>query len=268
MGGFDLGLVRAGMEIVFQVEIDEFCRKVLAKHAPEYWPNAERFNDVKEVGKHNLKPVDLLCGGFPCQPFSDIGKRQGEADERALWKEYARIIGELKPKWVLGENVSGLLTIDNGGYFRGILRDLSELGYNAEWGIIPASYLGASHRRERVYIVAYSHSLERKRRGTSLHIFETGAQNGGTWPNIGNSLRNGSESWGHSTFYQLQSFNSQLQRIRESSPWQNEPGICRVVNGSSNGVDRAKRLKGIGNAVVPQIVEILGRCIMEIENDT
>ena len=163
IGGFDLGLERAGMRCSWQVEIDPYCQRVLAKH----WPDVERLEDVRECGAHNLEPVDLICGGFPCQPVSCAGKRQGDADARWLWPEYHRIIRELKPRWVVGENVPGLLSANAGRLFGGILRDLAACGYVVEWDCIPAAAVGAPHRRDRVWIVAHSRSvgMDLERRG-------------------------------------------------------------------------------------------------------
>tara|TARA_R110002051_G_scaffold14406_1_gene46688 strand:- start:3045 stop:4253 length:1209 start_codon:yes stop_codon:yes gene_type:complete len=148
IGGFDLGLQRAGMSVQWQVEIDTWAREVLAKH----WPDATRYEDVREVGAHNLAPVDVICGGFPCQDISNAGKRAGIEGERSgLWSEYARIIRELRPRYVIVENVAALLTrgLDT------VLGDLAESGYDAEWDIISAAAVGAPHLRERVWIVAY-----------------------------------------------------------------------------------------------------------------
>ena len=232
IGGFDLGLVRAGMEIVFQVEIDDFCRKVLAKHAPEYWHNAERFNDVKEVGKHNLKPVDLICGGFPCQPFSQAGKQRGKADDRYLWPEMLRVIRELKPRWIIGENVAGFINME----LENTLIDLEAEGYKVEVFVLPAYGVGLPHERNRVWIVAYSNKIY-----------------GGSWMELHTKypktiLENNNR-------YCLESQQAAISTI------------TRKVDGLSSKLDK-DRLGALGNAVVPQIVEILGRCIMEIENDT
>lgn len=146
IGGFDLGFERAGMECVAQVEIDEFCQKVLAKH----WPNVPKFKDVKDVGKHNLPATDVIVGGFPCQPHSYAGKRRGAADDRNLWPEYLRVIEELRPGFVVGENVPGLITtmLDQ------ILSDLEGIGYTCQAFVIPACAFDAPHRRNRVFILA------------------------------------------------------------------------------------------------------------------
>lgn len=145
----DLGLERSGMECAWQVEIDEFCRKVLMKH----WPNVPKFEDVKEVGKHNLERVDLIAGGFPCQDVSWAGPGTGLSGARSgLWGEMFRVVCELRPRYILVENVAALL---NRGAGR-VLADLASIGLNAEWETLRASDFGAPHRRERVFIVAYA----------------------------------------------------------------------------------------------------------------
>jgi len=182
IGGIDLGLERAGWECRFQVEWDDYCSRVLAKH----WPDVPRFGDIHDVhgrggcplledadggtverrrGRRGateagqppcpacLPPVDLLAGGFPCQPFSVAGKQRRLEDDRWLWPEFARAIRELRPRLVLVENVPGLLV---GGGMDAVLGDLAELGYDAEWESIPAAAVGAPHLRYRVWIVAYS----------------------------------------------------------------------------------------------------------------
>ena len=154
IGGFDLGFERAGIRTLWQVEIDPYCRRVLAKN----FPGSERFSDIRECGAHNLAPVDILSGGFPCQDISNAGKRAGIDGERSgLWSEYARIIRELRPRYVVVENVAALLGRGMGR----VLGDLAALGYDAEWQSIRASDVGAPHRRERIWIVAYPHSQRR-----------------------------------------------------------------------------------------------------------
>src|SRR5262252_2632961 len=183
IGGFDLGFERAGFDIRWQVEIDPFCQRVLAKN----WPNVRRYGDVRHVMGHAescgrrargtwrsphsgsgvsdcscwdrravfIEPVDVLCGGFPCQPHSLAGRRAAAADDRDLWPEFMRLIRELRPRWVVAENVPGLLSSEAGRFFGGILRDLAESGYDAEWDCLPACAFGAPHRRDRVWLVAY-----------------------------------------------------------------------------------------------------------------
>jgi DNA (cytosine-5)-methyltransferase 1 len=148
IGLLDLGLIRAGVgEVVWQVEIDEFCRRVLARH----WPDIRRFDDVRTVGANEPVRPDLICGGFPCQDLSLAGKRRGLAGERSgLWFEYARIIEELQPRAVIIENVLGLRT---SGLSR-VLADLAALGFDAEWTSFGACEVGAPHGRKRIWIVA------------------------------------------------------------------------------------------------------------------
>ena len=140
IGGFDLGLERAGFEIKWQVEIDPFCNKILAKH----WPNVKRYGDIKNVTK--LEPVDLICGGFPCQPFSCAGKQRGKEDDRYLWPEMFRVIQETKPTWVIGENVTGFINLG----LDDCISDLERAGYAVQPFIIPACAVGAPHRRATI----------------------------------------------------------------------------------------------------------------------
>ena len=159
IGGIDLGMDMAGFECAWQVEIDEKCRQVLERH----WPGVPKYGDIFEVKGSKVEPVDILCGGFPCQPVSVAGKRGGVDDERWLWDEFYRLICEIRPKWVVAENVPGLLSANSGRAFAGVLRDLAEGGYDAVWDVYPAGGpggVGAPHRRERVFIVAHTNSNE------------------------------------------------------------------------------------------------------------
>ena len=151
IGGLELGLEHAaGARVLWQVERDAWCRDVLAKH----WPDAVRYDDVCTV--RGLPRVDILCGGFPCQDVSLAGKRAGFGGERSsLWREYRRIIADVRPRFVFVENVPGLLTADDGHAFAEVLGDLASLGFDAEWDVFRASDVGAPHRRERVFLLAY-----------------------------------------------------------------------------------------------------------------
>jgi DNA (cytosine-5)-methyltransferase 1 len=150
VGGFDLGFERAGMECAWQVEQDKYCNEVLERHYPE----VKRYYDVREVGKHNLETVELICGGFPCQDLSIAGKRLGFDGERSsLWFEFERIIDELRPKWVVIENVPGLLSSAGGNDFATILRSLDGFGYGVVWRVLDSQYFGVAQRRRRVFIV-------------------------------------------------------------------------------------------------------------------
>lgn len=173
VGGLELGLERAGLgPVLWQVEIDPFCRQVLAKH----WPNAKRYTDVKEINA-NAQKVDIICGGFPCQDVSNAGKRAGLDGERSgLWSEYARIVRELRPRFVVVENVSALLA-------RGVERvlgDLAACGYDAEWDCVPASAIGAPHQRDRLFILAWHVSDAERDRG-GLEPERGGAQQAERW---------------------------------------------------------------------------------------
>ncbi len=151
VGGFDLGFERAGMECAWQVENDPHCNKVLERH----WKNTRRYEDVRTVGKHNLEPVELICGGFPCQDLSVAGKRAGFDGERSsLWFEFERIVAEMQPKWVVIENVPGLLSSRGGEDFGIILKSLDEFGYGVAWRILDSQYFGVPQRRRRIFIVA------------------------------------------------------------------------------------------------------------------
>ena len=156
IGGFDLGLERAGMRVAWQVELDPYCRAVLARHFPE----ARRFEDVREVGAEELAPVDLICGGFPCQDLSAAGRGAGIDGARSgLWSELARVVRELRPRYVVVENVPALLTGKGKRWDRApvgrVLGDLAEAGYDAEWACLSAGEFGAPHLRRRVWLVAY-----------------------------------------------------------------------------------------------------------------
>src|SRR6185436_12298411 len=161
IGAFSLGLERAGMRTVAFCEIEPFARRVLARH----WPDVHIFHDVRELSAQHLSAkglgVDLICGGFPCQDISVAGRGAGIGGERSgLWSEFARLIGEIRPRYAIVENVAALL----GRGLGDVLGDLASLGYDAEWHCIPASAVGAPHIRDRVWIVAYATS-ERERPG-------------------------------------------------------------------------------------------------------
>lgn len=225
IGGMDLGLERAGMQCKWQVEIDDYATKVLEKH----WPNVERFRDVRECGKHNLRAVDVIAGGFPCQDISFAGAGAGLDGERSgLYFEVLRLVRQLKPKYIFLENVSALL---NRGLDR-VLGTLAEVGYDAEWHCLQAADFGAPHLRDRIFIVGYANG-ERRCGGIARFKYAEDA-----WkPPISSAGRR----W-------------------EFKEWCTEPSVGRVVDGISNRVDR---LRGLGNAVVPQIAEWIGQRIME-----
>lgn len=228
IGGIDLGLERAGMTCAFQVEIDDYATRVLTKH----WPNVPKHRDVRSVSAHNLPRVDVLAGGFPCQPHAVQGLRKAAADQRDLWGEYYRLICELTPRWVLGENVPGLLSSDDGRFFGNILRDLAHIGYDAEWHSIRASDVGAPHRRERVFLIAYPRG-ERIQRIWTQQVSRVEAFSWCEDVRGVADLRNRSD-------------------LPEPLVWGNRNGVPHFVD----------RLRGLGNAVVPQVAEFVGNLIV------
>jgi DNA (cytosine-5)-methyltransferase 1 len=160
IGGMDLGLERAGMTVKWQSEIDPFACKVLKKH----WPNIANLGDIKTVDWSSVEPVDLIAGGYPCQPFSTAGKRQGENDPRHLWPYFRNAISAIRPKYALLENVPGHLSMGA----TTVIGDLAEIGYDCQWQLIPATYVGAQHKRERLFIVAYTNSSWRNNAKTRI----------------------------------------------------------------------------------------------------
>jgi DNA (cytosine-5)-methyltransferase 1 len=251
IGGFDLGLERAGMTCKWQVEIDPYARRVLEKH----WPDVRRHDDVRTFPPEGEWGVDLICGGFPCQDISFAGKGAGLAGERSgLWYEYARIVGDLRPRYIVVENVSALLV-------RGmdaVLGTLASLGYDAEWACIPAAAVGAPHIRDRVWILAYA-AGERQPEGGRLRSLEPSERTGGRVAEMANAKGQRNSDREKRTGWIGSSFRGP---VIQSDWWESEPDVGRVAHGVPARVDR---LRGLGNAVVPQVVEWIGRRILESE---
>jgi DNA (cytosine-5)-methyltransferase 1 len=298
IGGFSLGLERAGMTCKWQVEIDPYATAVLKKH----WPEVPKHEDVRTFPPPEGEwGVDVICGGFPCQDISVAGKGAGLAGARSgLWHEFARIIGELRPRYVIVENVAALLTRGMGT----VLGDLSALGYDAEWHVIPASAVGAPHRRERVWIVAYVNDEGQsdvpfndeswrgvpESAGGDVAYAQSDGRAGGARLRSdreralsaeqgivgreacrrGKSCRRSADAT-----YAHRSGRQQQRRAEPVRPeqfaaerggwWSVEPDVGRVAHGVPSRVDR---IRCLGNAVVPQIVEVIGRAIVEQEQRT
>ena len=251
IGGFDLGLERAGMECVGQVEIDPFCQKVLAKH----WPDVKRMTDIRDVKSDEFGPIDLICGGFPCQDISLAGKGKGLTGKRSgLWFEYARIIGEVGPRWVIIENVPALRSRG----FVTVLQNLSALGYDAEWHCIPASHVGAPHRRDRIWIVAFPLGTR-----TVVLADTPGKQRGVRSTKKTREHQTPQEPTGRCDSATPDTYSEPTLR-QERPAWLSEPNVGRVAHGVPSRVDR---LKCLGNAVVPQVVEMIGHAIMDMERE-
>ena len=221
----DLGLERAGMVCRWQIEIDQYCRKVLSRH----WPEVKRYDDIREVRGSELEPVDLICGGFPCEDISlashtsrgIMGARSG------LWWWFARILGQVRPRFALIENVPALRS-------RGlavVLQDLRALGFDAEWHCLPASALGAPHQRDRIFVLAYPRGRFRRPILQPEAVAHVDGQ-----PLVGAAVSRG-----------------------ERHAWTVEPGMGRRAYGVPHRVDRVAAL---GRAVVPQVAEWIGRRMM------
>ena len=227
IGGIDLGLERAGMTVKWHSEIDSYACRVLKKH----WPTTPNLGNIKDIDWSSVEPVDLIAGGYPCQPFSTAGKRQGEKDERHLWPYFLRAIGELRPRYALLENVPGHLSMGA----TTVIGDLAQIGYDCEWQLVSARSIGAPHKRERLFIVAHANSQGRQR------CFRTQERK-----------------------QALSRLDLQGENSRWGDNWVTEPNMGRISNGVPSRVDR---LRGLGNAVVPQVAEIVGRLIMEAHNE-
>lgn len=256
IGGFSLGLERTGgFETVAFCEIEEFPRKVLRKH----WPKVPIYDDVRTLDATGLGTIDCITGGYPCQPFSYAGKRDGAEDDRHLWPEMSRLIATLRPAWVIGENVAGHITLG----LDDVLADLDALGYSAQAFVIPACAVNAPHRRDRIWLVAH-----RDNAGQS-----TSARAGqDDWHKSRDHAGRGRETLARSVSERGRCRNGQRQHAIYVDPrgetigartdgnwWAVEPSVGRVAHGIPNRLDR---LKALGNAVVPQIPELIGRAIL------
>jgi len=243
IGGLDLGLERAGMECVAQVEIDDFCQKVLTKH----WPSVPKYKDVRDVGKHNLPTADLICGGFPCQDVSIAGLRKGlEGKRSTLWTEFYRIVCEIRPRWIIIENVAGLLSSDNGEFARKILRELAEAGFDVEWVSLHASDFGASHRRERVFLIANSNRFGLETNAADEVLFK---QTHYTW---------------EAGYIRSVHGKNLVSHFPSGEALVSNPANVGSDYGISPRLDR-NRIKALGNAVVPQVAEFIGHSVMKAE---
>lgn len=304
IGGFSLGLERAGLKTMAFCEIEPFCQKILKQH----WPNIPVYSDIRELIADELPDrPDVVCGGYPCQPFSVAGKRRGKADHRHLWPEMFRVIKETKPRYVIAENVAGHVKMG----LDDVLSDLESENYTPWPFVIPACALDARHRRDRIWIVAHAN-------GQGEHV-KPQYDEGEIMPVMGNAKHDGSlattirgkfketvrgtperqkptlksERAGRQPDHETMA-NTQSQRVQgyragwqqepythveqalsgcngkreEPAYWETEPGICRVADGIPNRVDR---IKALGNAVVPQIPQIpqiLGEFIIQFHNET
>jgi len=235
IGGFDLAARWAGIETLWQIENNEYCWKVLDRH----FPNSKKYKDIKEVNPNELESVNIISGGFPCQPFSFAGKRRGKTDDRYVWPRMLEIIQLVKPSYVLCENVFGIINVA----LDQTIADLEAAGYTCETFIIPACALDAPHRRDRIWIIAYTgsqyiYSPEIEARVNFEKIRETAKE----WHSI---------RFIHRGVNQVEFFKA------------DEPILCRNANGLPFELDR---LKALGNAIVPQIAYLFFTAIKELED--
>lgn len=229
IGGLELGLERAGLgPTVWQVENDDYCQRVLSKH----WPDAARYGDVRGVDWSQVDAVDVVCAGFPCQPFSSAGKRTGVADERWMWPEVERCLRVVRPRWVVLENVPALLR--DADAFGLVLADLAAHGFDAEWSVLSACAVGAPHVRERLFVVAHADCGDGSAR--------LGVGDARPRPLPG--------------------------RDDHACAWRDRVnGSLEAAGGDGREVDGVPRwmVSALGNAVVPQVAEFVGRRILEAD---
>jgi len=280
IGGFALGLKWVGgYETIGFCEIDKYCQKVLKKH----WSDVPVYEDVTTLNYEQFTgQVDIITGGFPCQDISLAGRGAGLSGKRSgLYRHLVDALRVVRPRYAILENVAALLGRGMGT----VLGDLVEIGYDAEWHCIPASSVGARHQRDRIWIVAKSNSTDGGRRRAhgqgedegwkESHTESTSLQSK-DWETYTNNIKPGSKTvadtyssrlkkWLFSSRSQSRKRQAESRQAAErDSWWETEPDVGRMANGIPKRVDR---LRGLGNAVVPQIVEILGRAIKELDNE-
>ena len=278
IGGFALGLESTGgFETVGFCDNEPFAQKVLKKH----WPDVPCYEDVRDVGVDTVgyRGVDIITGGFPCQPYSVAGK-QDPNDNRQLWPEMFRIIKEIRPTYVIGENVRNLISIREGVVFEQVCTDLEGEGYEVQTFVLPASAVNAPHQRYRCWIVAYSRCInERSKKKPEWTSSDTTGCSGRTYSrskgihetNVADTRCEHGEQRNAAELDKKQTKRSSCsvhdksgsERQYEEHNWSVEPSVGRVAHGIPYRVDR---LKGLGNAVVPQIPAVLGRAILEVHN--
>lgn len=261
IGGLELGLERAGLgPVLWQVEIDPYCRAVLEKH----WPGVRRYEDVRLVRGADLAPVDIICGGFPCQGISSAGNQLGLEDPRSgLWAEYARVVGEVRPRFVVVENSPFLA----GNGLERVLADLAALGMDAIWFPVSCADVGGPHLRERLFVVAHADAVRE-------------LQPEGGESNVGRRHRGGACAGRDAPHADAARFAQHQGGATQEAPtergaavglahggtarpshWRAEPDVVRVVHGVPSRVDRVGAL---GNAVVPQVAEVVGHVVRAI----
>ncbi|WP_263708031.1 DNA cytosine methyltransferase [Shouchella tritolerans] len=264
IGGIALAAEWAGIETVAFCEREPFCQKILNKH----WPDVPIFDDIKTLDKKALEErgidvgaIELITGGFPCQPFSSAGKRLGKADDRDLWPEMFRIIQEIRPNWVVGENVANFVNME----LERTVFDLESEGYTVQSFLIPAVSVDAKHNRARCFVVAHTESKrcskEREYKSSRTEKWPAGSREIVADASI-KRLQRGEKA---------RNFSKEKQKAwkqfagcgyERGAQWEPEPDVGRVAHGVP---DRVDRIKGLGNAVVPQQIYPIFETIMKIE---
>ena len=261
IGGFSVGLEATGkFKTIGFCEQDKFCQKVLRKH----WNDVPIYEDIKKLDARKIK-ADVVVGGFPCQSISIAGKQKGKDDDRFLFPEMLRVIKEVQPRWIIGENVQNLINISDGQILQGIHNDLEACGFEVQTFNISASSQGAWHKRSRVWIVA-SNTNSRLSIGENEKI-----QTRGITFNNGSSA-DVSDSNNIRTQIQTQREHTSIKMLRITSKeswWQIKSKLCGVPDGVQYELypDRANRIKALGNSIVPQIVNEIGKAIIAAEKE-
>ena len=276
IGGFELGLERAipNSRTIWQVEQNKYCQGILKKH----WPEATIHDDIREINHENVHPVNIICGGFPCQDISAAGKGAGieHGTRSSLWGEMYRLINELRPRIAVMENVPALLWKGRGMHV--VMSNLVEIGYDAEWTVISARQFGAPHLRKRVFIVAYPNSKRRDSRKHHERQYKNNLdkernpqknieQQYKRFSGIGSVCKTATDPNSQRT--QIQTKGKQPSKPMFGSPSQKrgtfwdqgetKPRVCRMDDGIPRRMDR---IKALGNAIVPQCSEYIGQCIV------
>jgi DNA (cytosine-5)-methyltransferase 1 len=283
IGGFDLAAQWAGWENLFHCEWNPFGQKVLKHH----FPNSISYNDITKTDfTIHREQVDILSGGFPCQPYSTAGKRLGKEDERHLWPEMLRAIREVKPRWVVGENVRGLVSWNEGLVFHEVQSDLEAQGYEVQSFLIPAAGVNAPHQRYRIWFIAYSNGFGRRENVRIINGKSNVINKNGTTRNVSNTINVRLQ---HSTETEQvfrETKNAERERSKSSlsfeangdgykSKWENFPTvspICGGNDGISQELDnitfskwRKESIKAYGNAIVPQVAYQIFETINQFE---
>jgi DNA (cytosine-5)-methyltransferase 1 len=288
IGGFELAGERMGWENVFHCELNGFGRRVLKY----YWPNAESFEDIKKTDfRKYANKIDVLTGGFPCQPYSNAGKRLGTEDDRHLWPEMLRAVKEISPRYIVGENVPGIITWNKGLVFKEVQADLEAEGYEVFPVVLPACSIGAPHRRDRVWFVAHSNKSPTQPSGESKRLTGEGRKNNDepqkrrkqaqqyfgcsnvSWADTNAKCKRQQRQRRTEKQLREKTFgNWETNWVNANGGWPTQSPICGRNDGLSSRLDgitlrefREESIKAYGNAIVPQLAYEIFKVINEYE---